>query len=147
MRLEEQLGYFFFDKQLLKRSLTTPAYALEQLQLPDDQQAFSVLGSAVLDTVLTELLIRQGHNSQRAIVTQKLVLKQIENLARISQTMGIGYVLNLSQAEKERQAYDDPIVLVEGLEAVIGGIYFDGGFAAARRSIQRLFQDVFSNEC
>lgn len=143
MTVEAQLDYFFFDKQLLKRSLTTAAYALEQLQATEDQQALSLLGSTVLDTVLTELLIRQGHDSQQAIVTQKLMLKQIENLARISQAMGLGYGLKLSRAEKERQAYDDPVVLVEGLEAVIGGIYFDGGFPAARRCIQRLFQDVF----
>ncbi|MDX2242614.1 MAG: hypothetical protein NW224_18150 [Leptolyngbyaceae cyanobacterium bins.302] len=146
MTLEDHLDYFFFDKQLLKRSLTSPAYALEQLQPCEDQQAYSLLGSAVLDTVLTELLIRQGHFSQQAIVTQKLALKQIENLARIGQAVGVGFMVKLSQAEKERRAYDDPMVLAETLEAVIGGIYFDGGFAAARRTVEHLFKDVFASE-
>jgi len=144
MQLEEKLGYFFFDKQILRRSLTSAAYASEQSG--EDQQAYSLLGSAVLDAVLTELLIRQGHSTQQAIVAHKLELKQIENLARISQEIGVGFVLKLSQAEKEQQAYDDAIVLAEGLEAVIGGIYFDGGFAAARRTVHRLFKEVFPDE-
>jgi ribonuclease-3 len=146
MQLEDKLGYFFFDKQLLKRSLTSRAYALEQMPPCEDQEAYSLLGSAVLDTVLTELLIRQGHLSQQAIVAHKLELKQIEHLARLSEQVGVGYVLKLSQAEKEQQAYDDPLVLAEGLEAVIGGVYFDGGFGAARRVVHQLFQHVFPEE-
>ncbi|MDX2228430.1 MAG: hypothetical protein NW220_02240 [Leptolyngbyaceae cyanobacterium bins.349] len=146
MVLEEQLGYFFFDKQLLKRSLTSAAYAQEQASPTENQEAYSLLGSAILDTVLTELLIRQGHGTQSAIVSHKLELKQIENLARISQDVGIGYVIKLSQAEKDQRAYDNPLVLAAALEAVIAGIYLDGGFAAARRAIHHLFKDVFPAE-
>lgn len=146
MTLEENLGYFFFDKQLLKRSLASSAYTLEQHHSDESQTAYSLLGSAILDAVLTELLIRQGHTTQQELVTQKLALKQIENLADISHALGIGYVVKLSQAEKQRHAYDDPIVLAETLEAVIGGIYFDGGFGAARRAIHHLFKEVFAEE-
>jgi len=146
MQLEEKLGYFFFDKQLLKRSLTSRAYAQEQRPPCEDQEAYSLLGSAVVDTVLTELLIRQGHSTQQEIVGQKLELKQIENLARLSEAVGVGYVLKLSQAEKDCRAYDDPVVLAEALEAVIGGVYFDGGFGAARRVIHHLYKDVFPDE-
>lgn len=146
MQLEEKLGYFFFDKQLLQRSLTSRAYALEQTPLKADQEAYSLLGGAILDTVLTELLIRQGHVSQQAIVSCKLELKQIENLARLSEAVGVGYVLKLSQAEKEQRAYDNPLVLAAALEAVIGGVYFDGGFGTARRVVHHLFREVFPAE-
>lgn len=146
MTIEEKLGYFFFDKQLLKRALTSRKYALEQGQPGDDQEAYSLLGEAVLDTVLTELLIRAGHSTQQAIVTQKLTLKQIENLARISQEVGVGFMVKLSQDEKQRQAYNDPLVLTETLEAVLGAVYFDGGYGAARRAVCHLFPDVFVEE-
>jgi len=146
MTIEEKLGYFFFDKQLLKRALTSRGYALEQGQPGDDQEAYSLLGEAVLDTVLTELLIRAGYSTQQAIVTQKLALKQIENLARIGQEVGMGFMVKLSQAEKQRQAYKEPLVLTETLEAVLGAIYFDGGYSAARRAVHHLFPDMFSEE-
>lgn len=148
MSLEEKLGYFFFDKHHLKRALTRKSYVLEQTtgESREDQEAYSLLGSSVLDAVLTELLIRAGHSTQQAIVTQKLELKQVENLASISQDLGVGFVIKLSQAEKSQRVYDNPIVLAESLEAVIGGVYFDGGFSAARKTIHHLFQAVFPIE-
>lgn len=139
MTLEDSLGYFFFDKHHLRRSLTRRAYALEQPQPCDDQEAYSLLGGAVLDAVLTELLIRAGQATQAAIVMQKLELKQVGNLAQISHKVGVGYVVKLGQVEKTQKLYDDPLILAESLEAIIGGIYFDGGYSAARRVIQRLF--------
>lgn len=147
MTLEEQLGYFFFDKSHLKRALTRRTYALEaENQAGDDQDAYVLLGGAVLDAVLTELLIREGHTTQGAIVGKKLDLKQIERLAGISDRLGVGFVVKLGKAEKERRAYEDPILLTETLEAVFGAIYFDGGFSAARRVIARLFQDAIAIE-
>ena len=146
MKLEESLNYFFFDKTILRRSLTRPAYAAEQPEPCEDQAAYSLLGAAVLDTVLTELLIRQGHTTQAAIVSQKLLLKQVENLARISEAVGVGFVVKWGQAEKTARAYDNPDCLAECLEAVLGGVYFDGGFGAARRAVNYLFRDVFPPE-
>jgi ribonuclease III len=145
MTLEEKLGYFFFDKRQLARALTRKAYAVENPP-SEDQEAYGLLGGAVLDTVLTELLIRAGYTTQQAIVSQKLALKQMENLAKISETVGIGYVVKLGAQEKEQRAYERPEVLVETLEAAIAAIYFDGGFSAARRTIQGLFKDVFTEE-
>ncbi|MBW4580013.1 MAG: dsRNA-specific ribonuclease [Tildeniella nuda ZEHNDER 1965/U140] len=147
--LEEQLGYFFFDKRILARSLTRKAYALEQRQKNqecDDQEIYRTLGDAVLKTVLTELLIRAGSSTRQDITVRKIELEREENLARISLALGIGYVLKLGIGEKQQRAYEQPYVLAESLEAVIGGIYFDGGFSAARETIRRLFKDVFPIE-
>ncbi len=149
MTIETTLGYFFFDKRLLTRALTRNAYALEKqqnYQRYEDQDAFVLLGGAVLDTVLTEVLIRAGYETQQEIVMRKLELKQVENLARISQQVGLGYALKMSTTEKLQQTYDRPEVLAEALEAIIGSIYFDGGFSAARQVVQRLFQEQIVEE-
>ena len=146
MNLEEKLGYFFFDKRVLKRSLTRPAYALEQQQQGQNcehQEAYGVLGDAVLKTVLTELLIRAGYTTQPDLNARKAELESQANLARISEAIGVSYVLKLSNAEKQQRAYEQPAVLAAGLQAVIGGIYLDGGFRAARECIERLFRESF----
>jgi ribonuclease III len=149
MTIETTLGYFFFDKRLLTRALCRKAYALEQQQnqeICEDQEALILLGGSVLDAVLTELLIRAGYGTQPALVLHKLALKQVEKLAQISQTVGLGHGLKMSIEENSQQAYHKPEVLAETLEAVIGSIYFDGGFGAARQVIERLFQDQLSAE-
>lgn len=151
MPLEDQLGYFFFNKSHLRCALTHHSYLLEAgnqgqtAESPADQAAYSILGSAILDAVLTELLIRSGQTTQPEIVMQKVALKQIEKLAELSQTVGAGYVLKLGQAAKQHKVYDDPITLAETLEAVIGAVYFDGGFSAARRVVQKLFRNEFES--
>lgn len=147
--LETKLGYFFFEKRLLARALTTKAYALEQQQAGEaceDQQAYSVLGDAVLKTVLTELLIRKGSETCKAITEEKQQLECEANLARISEELGIGYALKLGVGEKQQRIYEQPRVLAESLEAVIGAIYFDGGFSTVRGVISKLFRDVFEEE-
>jgi ribonuclease III len=145
MTLEENLGYFFFDKRQLSRALTRKAYAMEN-SLCEDQEAYGLLGASVLDAVLTELLIRAGYTTQPAIVAEKLALKQTENLAKISEAVGIGYVVKLGVREKQERAYEHPQVLVETLEATIAAIYFDGGFSAARRAVQGLFKELVIEE-
>ncbi len=147
--LEEQLGYFFFDKRILARALTTKAYALEQAQKGqtcEDQQAFCVLGDAVLKTALTELLIRAGYQAKGEITDKKKELECEAKLATLSETTGVAFVIKLGEGEKQQKAYEQPRVLAETFEAVIGGIYFDGGFSAARETIRRLFKDVFPIE-
>ncbi|GAB4324108.1 MAG: hypothetical protein OHK0047_08370 [Leptolyngbyaceae cyanobacterium] len=148
MTIEATLDYFFFDKRFLNRALTRKGYALEQqnYQVCEDQDALVLLGGAVLDAVLTEVLIRAGYETQQEIVLRKLELKQVENLARISQKIGLGYGLRMSTAEKLQQAYCQPEILAETLEAIVGSIYLDGGFSAARQVIQRLFQDQVAEE-
>jgi len=145
MTLEEKLGYFFFDKRILARALTRRAYAVEQQQnnqVCDDQEAYLVVGAAVLKLVLSELLMREGCQSCEAIAHRLPDLEQPEYLATISEAVGISYVIKLSSTEKQQRAYDQPVVLAESLAAVLGGIYFDGGFRTVREVICRLFPSL-----
>ncbi len=140
MSLEEKLGYFFFDKRILSRSLTRKTYAMEQPQPCADQEAYSLLGSALIDAVLTEWLIRSGCDSQPDIVFRKIELTQVENLARIGQALEIDYLIKRGAVEKQQNSNEQPDMLAETVEAAIAGIYFDGGYSAARQTIQRLFK-------
>ncbi len=149
MNLEEKLGYFFFDKQLLKRALTRPGFAWEQPQqgqVCENQEAYVVLGDAILKTVLTELIIRAGYTAKSDLIAKKAELESQGNLARISEDIGVSYVLKLGSEEKQQRAYEQSSVLAEGLQAVIGGVYLDGGFRAARECIYRLFKESFPDE-
>ncbi len=149
MPLEEQLNYYFFDKSILRRSLTTKAHALEQQQQGqpcDDQQAYCVLGDAILKTVLTELLIRMGYQTRGDITETKKALESEATLAKIATDIGVSYVIKLNIDEKQQKAYENTSVLAETLAALIGAIYFDGGFQAARQTVRHLFRAAFPEE-
>lgn len=144
MTVEHQLGYFFFDKEILKRSLTRKAYAVErrqQNQICEDQEIYRTLGDSVIKTVLVELLIRAGVTTRSEITVRKSTLECKEKLAEIGKRIGLGDYIHLGAGERKQNASEQPYVLAETLEALIGGIYFDGGFSAARQTVKQLFQD------
>ena len=145
MSLEEKLSYTFKDKNLLDRALTRKAYALEQKQqniFCEDQEIFRTLGDAVLKTVLIDLLIKSGVNSRGEITNRKKSLERQEGLAKISDRLGMGSYLKFGNGETKQRADKEPYVLAETFEAVVGAIYLDGGFDAARKTIEKLFDNI-----
>ncbi|MFH0904800.1 MAG: ribonuclease III domain-containing protein [Methanobacteriota archaeon] len=53
--------------------------------------------------------------------------------------MGTGEFIRFGKGEMKQKAYDEPYILAETLEAVIGAIYLDGGFDTAKEVVSRLF--------
>lgn len=140
MTLEEKLGYFFFDKRQLTRSLTRQGYALEQPSPVPAQDAYVALGQEIVRMVLTEALIRSGVEEAELLRQRLAELLQEEALAQVSEAVGVGFVVKLSAEEKQQRAYEDARVLTETLFAVLAAVYFDGGFRSVREVILRLFQ-------
>lgn len=143
MTIEENLGYTFKNNYFINRALTRKAYALEQKQQNiecEEQEIYRTLGDAVLKTVFIDLLIKSGVNSRGEITTRKKSLEREEGLAQVSKRLGIGSVLKLGKGEEKQRADEEPYVLAETFEAVIGAIYLDGGFEACKKTIEKLFE-------
>jgi NCAIR mutase (PurE)-related protein len=142
MTIENNLGYYFRDKNLLNRALTRKAYALEQRQRNqacENQEIFRTLGDAVLKAVLVDLLIKSGCETRDEITRKKIELEREESLAKIGHKLGIGDSIMLGVGEKKQRANEEPYVLAETFEAVIGAIYLDGGYDTANEIIAKLF--------
>jgi len=143
MLYEESLGYSFNDKTLLDRALTRKAYANEQKQQNidcQDQEIFRTLGDAVLKTALVDLLITRNNCTTRdEITSKKKKFEREEGLAKISHELGTGESIRFGKGEMKQKAYDEPYILAETLEAVIGAIYLDGGFDMVKEVVSRLF--------
>ena len=143
MTIEKDLGYIFENKYFLNRAMTRKAYALEKKQQNvecEDQEIYRTLGDAVLKTILIDLLIKSGVNSRGEITSRKKSLEREEELAIISKKLKIGSYLKLGKGEEKQRADQEPYVLAESFEALIGAMYLDGGFDACRKTIERLFK-------
>jgi ribonuclease-3 len=141
---EENLGYRFRDPALLTRALTRKVFANEGREKSghhDDQEILSFLGDAVLKAVFVELLVRAHYPAPDAITQVKENLVRHDALAGIASRIGIGPSIRLGAGEKVKGAEMDPSVLAETLEAIIGAIYLDGGFGAAREAVIRWYGD------
>ena len=148
-KIEEKLGYTFSNKQFLERALTRKAYALEKRQKNqycEDQEVYRTLGDAVLKAILVDLLIKKGCKTRDEITRKKMFLEREETLARISGELGVGEFIKLGAGEKKHKLDEEPKVLAETLEAIIGAIYFDGGYNTSQEVVNKWFKKLIFNE-
>jgi ribonuclease-3 len=60
-------------------------------------------------------------------------------------SLGLPAVILLGEGELRSGGQKRPSILADALEAVIGAVYLDAGFAAAQALVQRLYQAVQIN--
>lgn len=137
MALQGRLQHEFSNPGLLTRALTHRSFSLdhnERLEFLGD----SVLGLAVADLLYERLsTLPEGDLSR---VRANLV-KQ-DTLHHLALGLGLPEVIRLGEGEARSGGHKRPSILADALEAVIGAVYLDAGFAVAQGLVQRLFQAV-----
>jgi ribonuclease-3 len=138
--LQKKLGYTFRDLELLKLALTHPSVAHEQGTPMQTNQRLEFLGDAVLQLVLTRELYEKFPAFDEGPLTKaraKLVNRQ--TLAEHGVTVNLGAHLMLSRGEETHGGRERPSALADAYEALVGAVFLDGGFDAARELILREF--------
>src|SRR5512138_52796 len=142
--LHERLGYVFRDLGLLRLALTHPSVAHEQGLPIQTNQRLEFLGDAVLQLALTHELYEKFPDFGEGPLTKaraKLVNRR--SLADRARHLGLGQYLILSRGEELSGGRERPSALADTFEALLGAIFLDGGFDAAREFILREFLGAF----
>jgi ribonuclease III len=138
-RLESRLGYPFRDRALLERALTHSSYAHEIAAGPDNE-AMEFLGDAALGFLVSEALLRRFPEMDEGGLSKlKAFLVSRGNLAAVSRRIGLGSYLRLGRTAERGQGRVKESLLADALEAVLAAAHLDGGEAATRPLIGRLF--------
>lgn len=138
--LQQRLQHEFANADLLRRALTHRSFAA------DHNERLEFLGDAVLNLLVADLLyekLRLLPEGDLSRVRANLV-KQ-ETLHQLSVELGLAAVIRLGEGEVRSGGKRRPSILADALEAVIGAVYLDGGFAAAQGLVHRLFKALEIN--
>ena len=142
--LQSRLQYAFREPELLRLALTHPSVAHEQGAPVQTNQRLEFLGDAVLQLVLTvELYEKFPAFGEGPLTKARAKLVNRRTLAERARQLGLGANLILSRGEELHGGRDRPSALADTFEAVLGAVFLDGGFAAAREFILRLFLEAF----
>jgi ribonuclease-3 len=129
----------FRDLDLLALALTHRSYVHSSPNAPrESNERLEFLGDSVLGLVVTEHLYRlypDEHEGQLTKTKSLLVSKAI--LSRRALAMGLGRFVLMSHSEVESGGRQRLSILADAFEAVIGAIYLDLGYDAARQFIER----------
>ena len=142
--LQTQIGHTFRDVGLLRLALTHPSVAHEQGVPIQHNQRLEFLGDAVLQLVLTrELYERFPTFSEGPLTKARAKLVNRRTLAEQGRQIRLGEFLVLSRGEETHGGRERPSALADTFEAVVGAIFFDGGFEAAQAFVLRRYQEAF----
>ncbi len=142
--LQRVLGYAFHDPDLLRLALTHPSVAHEQGVPIQTNQRLEFLGDAVLQLVLTRELYEKFPDFGEGPLTKaRANLVNRTSLARHARELGVGRHLILSRGEEMHGGRERDSALADTFEAILGAVFLDGGFEAARQFILRDFLKAF----
>jgi len=136
-RLEKAVGYVFKDRGLLTKALTHSSHANEtRPDCPEDNELLEFLGDSVIGLITAEFTLsafpgrNEGELSKlKASATSTLAL------AQLARTIKLDKVILLGKGEEKCGGRKKVSILADAFEALVGAVYIDGGFEAARRFI------------
>jgi ribonuclease-3 len=137
LAIEDLLGYYFFDHEVLDQALTRPTRKV----ILCDQRIPGLLGKAVLSAIILDLLRRDGINDPGKLVQTKDSITKREILAAISEQLSIWSFIRFAEEEREPAGELKSMILADTLVALIGGVFIDGGYEAAEQRVKRWFSE------
>ena len=138
--LQRRLGHHFARPTLLVQALTHRSFGAEH------NERLEFLGDAVLSLGVSALLYERFSGSDEGDLTRvRAHLVREDSLHRAALALGLPEVLRLSEGEGRGGGAQRPSILADAVEALIGAVFLDGGFAPAQTVVQRLFGEVIQS--
>ena len=145
--LEEKIDYRFRDFDLLKQAMIHSSYANEK-RLPKYgcNERLEFLGDAVLELVSSEFLFYEHQKMPEGELTKTRASLVCESaLAFCAKELELGRYLLLGKGEEATGGRGRSSVTSDAMEALVGAIYIDGGFASAKEFIMKFVLNDLEN--
>jgi ribonuclease III len=128
--LPQKLQYEFKQPEFLKTALTHRSKGGEH------NERLEFLGDAVVNFIIAEILYQQFPKATEGELSRwRATLVNRETLAELAKEFELGKYLFLGPGELRSGGHERQSILSCAMEAIIGAVYLDGGFDAARKKI------------
>jgi ribonuclease-3 len=134
--LVNQLGYQFKTPALLTQALTHRSFS------GNNNERLEFLGDSVLNFIVAhQLYLRFLKLPEGDLSRLRAQLVKESTLSEIAFSLNLGDALKLGEGELKSAGWRRPSILADALEAIIGAVYSDGGFAAAEALVLKLYAE------
>jgi len=132
--LQTRLGYNFRDPSLLQQALTHRSHS----SLHNERLEF--LGDSILNCVVASVLYERFTTLTEGDLSRlRANLVKQQALYEIAQKLELSQFLRLGEGELKSGGFRRPSILADTLEALLGAIFLDSGFEAARGVIRAFY--------
>ncbi len=141
-KVEKIIEVEFRNKDLLRQAFVHKSYLNENKNFElKDNERLEFLGDAVLELVVTEYLYNNYPNPEGELTNWRSALVKGQTLSEVADNLSFNDYLFLSRGEAKGNGRARQIILANVFEAVIGAIYKDQGYEAAKKFINKNILD------
>lgn len=138
--LLSKLGYRFEKPELLEQALTHVSAPKAGGQ---SYQRLEFLGDRVLGLVIAEMLYKTFPSAPEGELSRRLAeLVRRESCAEVAIAWDVGPYLKLGAGEAHSGERKNQTILADVCEAIIGAVFLDGGYEAAKGLVERSFREL-----
>lgn len=135
--LMRKLGYQFKQPRLLTVALTHRSHEEE------NNERMEFFGDSVVNCIIAEALYQQFPRAHEGDLSRwRATLINRETLGQFGRQFELGRYLRLGAGELKSGGSERASILSCTMEAIIGAIYLDGGFMAAREVVMQWYQPL-----
>jgi len=134
--LANRLPYRFVNHSLLTQALTHRSFSAQ------NNERLEFLGDGALNFIIAQQLFQRFQALAEGDLSRlRAQLVKEATLCEIAQSLDVGAALKLGEGELKSGGWRRPSILADALEALVGAVYLDGGYAEAEAMVIALFAD------
>ena len=140
---EDKIGYKFQKRELLERALTHSSYNRKKNTKHQDNERMEFLGDAFLDAIISvQLFARMSDVTEGKLTKTRALIVCEKALAEVAHNYNLGKYMNLGPGEDSAGGREKDSILADAMDAVIGGIFLDGGYEEAEQFVTHAFSEI-----
>lgn len=134
--LEKTLGLKFKDTNLLKMAFNHRSYLNEVKEPLESNERLEFLGDSILSFIVSKYLFTSFPTHPEGELTSlRSAIVKTKTLSEIAQELKLGTLLKLSKGEDESRGRENPSLLADTFEALIGAVFLDQGLPKVEKII------------
>lgn len=137
--IENVLGHDFQERSLLLNAFTRRSFWHENQENCDGHnERMEFLGDAVLGLVIAEILYKEFPDREEGeLQKRRASLVNRAALARLMRWLDLARFIRMGRGDEMSGCRNRDSILADTLEAIVAAVFLDGGYAAAKKMIEK----------
>lgn len=143
----QKLNLAFRNPNLLEQAFIHRSYLNENKKPLESNERLEFLGDSVLSLITsTHLFLLRPGDEEGDLTNLRSYIVKTKSLAEAAQKLDLGSYLKMSKGEEQSGGRNNPQLLANTYEALLGAVYLDQGFEAAKKLINETLLPLFEKE-
>ena len=140
--LEKKLGYTFKNREYLQRALSHSSYVNERHNNEESNERLEFLGDSVLGMITADYYFHNFSLPEGELTKLRASTVCEKTLFEFANQIELGKYLKLGKGEENTGGRTRPSINADAFEAIIAGIYLDGGLDEARKFVLKFIEKL-----